>query len=115
MGPAFVPFGLPHLAAVALPIAAGIVLARLVHGRPQGRAALAARLGLAGAIVLLVGFVLIEAYREGWLSLELVAPLHLCDLALLLCVYALATLSRQVAEVVWFWAGAGTILAMLTP
>jgi hypothetical integral membrane protein (TIGR02206 family) len=115
MGPPFVPFGLPHLAAVALPIAAGIVLARLVRGRPQAGAALAARWGLAGAIVLLVGFVLIGAYRGGWLSFELVVPLHLCDLALLLCVYALATRSRRVAEVVWFWAGAGTILAMLTP
>ena len=73
------------------------------------------RLVLVGAIVLLVAFVLIAALREGWLTLELVLPLHLCDLALLLSVYALAARSRAVSEVLWFWAGAGTILAMLTP
>jgi hypothetical integral membrane protein (TIGR02206 family) len=111
----FVPFGLHHLVAIALPIAAGVVLARLVRGRTEGKAALAVRLALAGAIVLLVAFVLLEALRGGWLSLEVVLPLHLCDLALLLSVYALATRSRGVAEVLWFWAGAGTILAMLTP
>jgi len=36
-------------------------------------------------------------------------------MALLLAVYALLTRSRVVTEVLWFWAGAGTILAMLTP
>jgi hypothetical integral membrane protein (TIGR02206 family) len=111
----FVPFGLPHFAAIALPIVAGTVVARVVRRRPQGRAALAVRLAFAGAIVLLLAFVLLTAHRGGWLSVELVVPLHLCDLALLLSVYALATLSRAVAEVLWFWAGAGTILAMLTP
>ncbi len=110
-----VTFGLPHLAAIALPIAAGVLLARFVRGRHESGGALAVRLGLAGAIVLLIGFVLLEAIRGGWLSLELVVPLHLCDLALLLSVYSLATRSRGVAEVLWFWTGAGTMLAMLTP
>lgn len=111
----FVPFGLAHVAAIALPIAAGVLLACLVRKKPESGGALAVRPVLAGAIVVVIGFVLIAALREGWLTLELVLPLHLCDLALLLSVYALATRSRAVSEVLWFWAGAGTILAMLTP
>jgi hypothetical integral membrane protein (TIGR02206 family) len=111
----FVPFGIDHVAAVVLPVAAGIVLARQLRARPEGRAALLVRIALAGSIVLLGGFVLAEAARGAGLSLELVLPLHLCDLALLLAVYALVVRSQPVAEVLWFWAGAGTILAMLTP
>jgi hypothetical integral membrane protein (TIGR02206 family) len=115
MDPPFEAFGPAHLAAVVLPIATGIGLARLVRARPEGRAALLVRIVLAGSIVLLIGSVLVEAARGGWLGLELVLPLHLCDFALMLAVYALLTRSRAVAEVLWFWAGAGTILAMLTP
>jgi hypothetical integral membrane protein (TIGR02206 family) len=115
MAAPFEPYGLAHLTALCLPIGAGIALARQIRARPEGRAALAVRIGLAGAIILLAGWVLLEAAREGWLSLELVLPLHLCDFALLLAVYALLTRSRPVAEVLWFWASAGTILAMLTP
>jgi hypothetical integral membrane protein (TIGR02206 family) len=111
----FVPFGVGHLAAIVLPVALGIALARQVRARPEGRAAIAVRIALAGSIVLLIGWVLLEAAREGWLTLELLVPLHLCDLALLLSVYALLARSRAVAELLWFWAGAGTILAMVTP
>lgn len=114
MEPRFVPFGPDHLAAVGLPVAGGLVLARLVRARPEGRAALGVRLVLAGLILLLIALVLVKAFRGRWLSLEIL-PLHLCDMALLLAVYALFTRSRAVAEVLWFWAGAGTILAMLTP
>jgi hypothetical integral membrane protein (TIGR02206 family) len=111
----FVPFGVGHLAAIVLPVALGIALARQVRARPEGRASIAVRIALAGSIVLLIGWVLFEAAREGWLTLELLVPLHLCDLALLLAVYALLARSRAVAELLWFWAGAGTILAMVTP
>ncbi len=114
MEPRFVPFGPDHVAAVGLPIAGGLVLAWLVRARPEGREALGVRVGLAGLILVLIAFVLVKAFRGGWLTLELL-PLHLCDMALLLSVYALVARSQVVAEVLWFWAGAGTILAMLTP
>ena len=111
----FVPFGLAHVAAIALPILSGFALARLVRSRPNEGAALAVRLTLAGLIPLLMAFVLVKAHQGGWLRLEVVLPLHLCDLAALLAVYALSMRSRPVTEVLWYWAGAGTILAMLTP
>jgi hypothetical integral membrane protein (TIGR02206 family) len=111
----FVPFGIAHLVAIAFPVAVGIALARQIRARHEGRAALCIRIALSAAILLLAGWVLLEAARGGWLSLELVLPLHLCDLALLLAVYALLARSQPVAEVLWFWAGAGTILAMVTP
>src|SRR4029434_10588743 len=97
-----------------LPVALGIALARQIRARPEVRAALAVRIALAGSIVLLAGWVLLEAVRGAGLTLELL-PLHLCDLALLLAVYALLARSRAVAEVLWFWSDAGTILARVTP
>jgi hypothetical integral membrane protein (TIGR02206 family) len=111
----FVAFGVGHLMAIGLPIAVGAALARQIRARPDGRTAVCVRIGLAGSIVLLIGWVLLAAARGGWLSLELLVPLHLCDLALLLAVYALLARSQPVAEVLWFWAGAGTMLAMVTP
>jgi hypothetical integral membrane protein (TIGR02206 family) len=115
MDPPFEAFRLAHLAAVALPIVAGAALARQIRARPEGRTGLLVRIVLAASIVVLVGYVLAVAARGAGLSLELVLPLHLCDLALVLTVYALLARSRTVAEVLWFWAGAGTTLAMLTP
>src|SRR5262245_56478160 len=111
----FVPFDIAHLAGVGLPIVVGIALAYEIRARPEGRAALLIRIALAGSIALLVGYVLIAAARGAGLSLELLLPLHLCDLALLLAVYALLARSQALAEVLWFWAGAGTIVAMVTP
>ncbi len=111
----FVPFGPAHLAAVALPILLGVALARLVRSRTGEGVTLAVRLVLAVLIPLVMAFVLVKAHQGGWLRLEVVLPLHLCDLAALLAVYALVALSRPVTEVLWFWAGTGTILAMLTP
>ncbi len=111
----FVPFGLAHLTAVGVPIVAGVVLARVVRSQPEGRAALAVRIALVALMLLLLGFVLAKGFAGGWLTLEIVLPLHLCDMALWLAVYALVTRARAVAEVLWFWAGTGTLLAMLTP
>jgi hypothetical integral membrane protein (TIGR02206 family) len=55
------------------------------------------------------------AAREGWLSWKTLLPLELCDAALVLAVFTLLRPRRAPAEVVYFWAGSGTLLAMLTP
>jgi hypothetical integral membrane protein (TIGR02206 family) len=85
----------------------------LVRRRPG--LAKAVRGVLAAGIVVLVAFELAKAAREGWLGWKTVLPLELCDAALVLAVITLLAPRRAAAEVVYFWAGSGTVLAMLTP
>jgi hypothetical integral membrane protein (TIGR02206 family) len=70
---------------------------------------------LAAGIVVLVAFELAVAAREGWLSWKTVLPLELCDAAMVLAVITLLLPRRGTAEIVYFWAGSGSLLAMLTP
>jgi hypothetical integral membrane protein (TIGR02206 family) len=86
------------------------VLARL---RP--RAAAPVRWTLAVAITALVGFELATAAREGWLGWKTVLPLELCDAAMVLCVATLVVPRAATAEIVYYWAGAGSTVALLTP
>jgi len=115
MASRFVPFGPDHLVAVGLPLVGGLLLARVVRSQPEGRLALFVRRALAGLILLLAAFELARGAQEGWLTLENLLPLHLCDLAMLLAVYSLLKRARAVTEVLWYWAGAGTLVAMVTP
>ena len=111
--PPFVPFGPAHLGALASTAFVSVLLVRLVRARPG--LAPAARWTLAGGIVALVAFELAAGVREGWLGWAAVLPLELCDAALVLAVITLVAPRRATAEVVYFWAVSGTLLAMLTP
>jgi hypothetical integral membrane protein (TIGR02206 family) len=111
--PRFVLFGPAHLGALACVALVAALLVALVRARP-GLAALVRRT-LAAGIVALVAFELQVAAREGWLGWKTVLPLELCDAALVLAVWTLLWPRRAAAEVVYFWAGSGTLLAMLTP
>jgi hypothetical integral membrane protein (TIGR02206 family) len=111
--PPFVPFGIAHLGALAATAFLSLLLVRLVRARP--RLAPAVRWTLAAGIVALVAFELTTGAREGWLGWTAVLPLELCDAALVLAVLTLVAPRRTAAEVVYFWAGSGTLLAMLTP
>jgi hypothetical integral membrane protein (TIGR02206 family) len=73
------------------------------------------RLALAAGIAALVVFEFSVGLREGWLGWAAFLPLELCDAALVLSVFTLVAPRRATAEVVYFWAVAGTLLAMLTP
>lgn len=73
------------------------------------------RLVLAATIVLLVALELAVAAREGWLTWRTLLPLELCDAAMVLAVSTLVRPGRRATEVVYFWAGSGSLLAMLTP
>jgi len=90
-----------------------LLLVALVRARP--RFAPAVQWALAAGIVVLVGFELAVGAREGWLGWTTLLPLELCDAALVLAVVTLISPRRPAAEVVYFWAGSGTLLAMLTP
>lgn len=83
----------------------------------RGRPALAPLVcrALAAGIAGLLAFELLVAAREGWLTWRTLLPLELCDAALVLAVVTLLRPRRAAAEVVYFWAGSGTLLAMLTP
>ena len=65
---------------------------------------------LAGAI----GYVAAE-WRLGILSVRDFLPLHLCDFAIFVAVFALLTRRPGAAELLWFWALTGTLLAVVTP
>jgi hypothetical integral membrane protein (TIGR02206 family) len=111
--PPFVLFGVAHLGALATVALLALLLVLLVRARP--RVAPAVRWALATGIVSLVAFELAIGAREGWLGWTAVLPLELCDAALVLAVATLLAPRRAAAEVVYFWAGSGTLLAMLTP
>jgi hypothetical integral membrane protein (TIGR02206 family) len=111
--PQFVPFGAAHLGALASVGLLALGLVFLVRAQP--RLAPALRLSLAAVIVGLAAFEVLVAGREGWLGWKTVLPLELCDAALVLTVLALLWPRRRLVEMVYFWAAAGTVLAMLTP
>jgi hypothetical integral membrane protein (TIGR02206 family) len=111
--PPFVLFGPAHLLVLAATAAAAVGFSLLARRRPA-----AAPSVRAGLIVLLAGFTI--AYvraiaREGPISVWDLVPLHLCDFAILVAVFALATRHPAACELLYFWGGTGTLLAMLTP
>ncbi|MDX1661583.1 MAG: TIGR02206 family membrane protein [Gemmatimonadota bacterium] len=101
--------------AAALTLVAAVGSTAAARRDPAGPAGRAIRYGL--ATVLLGGvtaYLLAEAWT-GRLSAWDFLPLHLCDFAIFLAAWALLTRSRGAAELVWFWAMSGTVLAIVTP
>jgi len=109
----FVPFGTAHLAALGVVALVAALTVAVARARPE--AAPVVRGVLATGIVALAGFELGIGAREGWLTWMSVLPFELCDAALVLSVVTLLRPRRPLAELVYFWAGSGTALAMLTP
>jgi hypothetical integral membrane protein (TIGR02206 family) len=111
--PPFVPFGGDHLTVLGT-VAGTVALAvTLVRARP--RLAPLVRVAIAIGIVALTGFEYGKGVGEGWLTWTNVLPLELCDAALVLAVIALLWPRQALAEVLYFWACSGSVLAMLTP
>jgi hypothetical integral membrane protein (TIGR02206 family) len=111
--PPFEPFGAAHLGALVLTGVTGAGLAALVRTRP--RAGSLVRVALFAGISLLLAFELGIAAREGWLTWQTLLPLHLCDAAMVLALVSLLWPRRGPVEILYFWAVAGSGLAMLTP
>ena len=112
--PPFVAFGTAHLCALALTI---FVAASIAWGVRRGDRATArtTRWALAGTILVAVSVEIARGAAEGWLTLEAVVPLHLCDAALLLSVGGLLWPRRWLAEVLYYWTLGATSIAMLFP
>jgi hypothetical integral membrane protein (TIGR02206 family) len=102
---------LAALAAVAAVTAALCVAGRRWPGRWIGPAAVA--LGLLTVASEAMWIAWLAAQRQWTPAIGL--PLHICDSATVLAAAALWTRRRALVEVLWFWAIAGTLLALLTP
>ncbi|MBI4510536.1 MAG: TIGR02206 family membrane protein [Deltaproteobacteria bacterium] len=114
MTPTLVLFGTEH--ALALAVTAAGAVAMVLWARRLRRAFHARRLRhvLATLMVVLVVVYFVVLWHEGTLDKE-AAPLHLCDLAVFLGVHALFTMNQVSFELLYFWAFAGTSMAILTP
>ena len=102
-----------HLGALACVALVAYTLVRVVRARPGTSPFV--RGGLVAAIVALAAFEFRVAALEGWLTWRTFLPLELCDAALVLAVVALVRPARTLAQVVYFWSGSGTFLALVTP
>ena len=114
MRPPFVPFGVPHLAALAVTLAAPLLLAALLRlsRLPLDRAA-----RLFFAALLAAGWVwwfILFAHR-GRLGIGNALPLNLCDWALIALIGALLTRNQIAYELGYFWGLGGTLQAVITP
>ncbi len=112
--PPFILFGTPHLAALALSLAAPLLMAALsrLWCPSLDRAA---RYFLAAFLVIgwICWFILFA--QRGWLSVGNALPLNLCDWALVALVAALLTRNQFAYELGYFWGLGGTLQGMITP
>lgn len=109
----FATFGAAHLAILGAVLGVAAALAAVARRRPAaGRPLrhLLAALVAANALVW-YGWV----WRHGWVDPPHGLPLDLCDVALWLAVYALATLRPWALDAVYYLALAGSGMALVTP
>lgn len=112
----FVLFGGLHLAILFGTAALPLTLALLVRRRERPRIALGIALGLATVLLLDRLFALGWALHVGKIARWPDAlPMHLCDWATFLVIYALAASGQRAYELAYFWGLAGTLQAVLTP
>lgn len=111
----FVLFGPDHVLALLLTAVVTLSLTLLVRRSPWGIVSVSARVGLALYLLLTGGLVFVIAARSGLFRLIELLPFHLCDMAILLAVVALLWRVQGVYEVLYYWALAGTLLAVFTP
>jgi len=103
-----------HVAALLVAALAALALCAVARRWPGRRAAAAAvALGAATAGAETVWIAWLVA-RGAWTP-AIGLPLHLCDAAAFLAAAALWTRRRALVELLWFWAMAGTVQALLTP
>jgi hypothetical integral membrane protein (TIGR02206 family) len=112
--PPFEPFGLLHLVTVAIVLA--VIAAVVAWGR---RISIddARKLGRALGATLVVYYVVESVVRVTMLGVPpvLLLPMELCSALFFIGAYALYTGNALALEVLFFWAFAGTIHALITP
>lgn len=110
-------FGFEHLATLAILASVAWVLVSVTRRKRSGveRVHAAFRLPLAALLVIGLGFALSTALPLRGLDWLDILPLELCDLAVLVAVWALLRGSPLACELLYFWGLTGTLIAMLTP
>lgn len=111
----FRPFGLAHLAVIALTISMPFVLAAFVRKSRWPRSERI--IGRFFAVLLLFNYVAFEIYLAstgGWVW-QKALPFHLCNWAMVVIIVALLTGRERWLEVAYFWGIGGTLQAVLTP
>jgi hypothetical integral membrane protein (TIGR02206 family) len=112
--PPFVPFGAPHLAALAVTVVTPLLLAAASRLHRVLRDS-AARIFLAAVLTIgWVGWIFLFAHR-GWLTLGNALPLNLCDWAMIALIAALVTRNQFAYELGYFWGLGGTLQGLITP
>ncbi len=113
MAPPFRLFDDAHLVSLVLvAVLAALLLSLLPRASASARRGV--RLALAGLLALGVLLEPVGAARGGWLDRQLL-PLHLCDVAVMLSIWALVTLDLRAVEPLYFLSFSGTLPALITP
>jgi len=94
---------------------AAIALPLVVGRRPAGSWGRGVRWILAALLLASVTTYLGLAASNGEIAVLDFLPLHLCDLAIFIAGFALLTQRRLACEILYYWALAGTALAIVTP
>jgi hypothetical integral membrane protein (TIGR02206 family) len=113
--PPFVLFGFDHIAAILVTGIVAVGLSLAVRPHPEGALGRAVRLAFAGIVATAIIVGLVRDGLRGRLSVWDFVPLHLCDFEIALGVFALVTRRQAAYEIFYFWALAGTLIAMITP
>ena len=108
-------FGVSHLSAMALMLAASAALIAASRAAGSPRFDKGLRWALAFFLVADWALYLAMFYVKGWLALGNVLPLNLCDWATIAVVVTLLRPNQGSYELSYFWALAGTLLASITP
>jgi hypothetical integral membrane protein (TIGR02206 family) len=111
----FIRYGPEHLGALFATALFAAALALAVRRSRDPRVARWVTGGLAALLVGVAGAVVVHGSLGGDFSWWDYAPLQLCDLAVFVSAYALLTRRQTAYELAWFWGGAGTLIAMITP
>ncbi len=114
MAAAFQHLGVAHVGAIVLTIAAPLGLCA-VNRLIDGDIAKTINRFLAAVIVGSEILRFMRLFRDGELTIESAAPMHLCDWAAIAAVITLIFPNQWTYELCYFWALGGTLQALLTP
>jgi hypothetical integral membrane protein (TIGR02206 family) len=110
----FVLFGTDHLAALAVAVA-GAALGATFARRASRETGRSLRRAIAFTLLTLALLDVAVAASEAAVPWERLLPLQLCDANVVLAIVALLTLNRRAGAILYFWALAATLPAMITP
>lgn len=110
-------YGLEHIATLAIVAGVAVLSTWAVRRSRRGsnRTDVVIRAILAALLLGGLGFALVNALPIRGIDWLEILPLHLCDLAVVVTVWALLSRHPMACELLYFWGLSGTLIAMLTP